>query len=204
MSPEELQAALLGEGEVALTERFLADVNVPYVFDGRQDAWDSFRNDLSNALQVEAGDIRIIGSGLFGFSLAPGNNFRSFRDQSDVDVAIVNTARFDYIWKELLSAAYPRPPVHCGGLMRERQKSVYTGWISPDQIGFDRNVIGPNTTRALNFKSTWFLSLKRAARHVTRRHEDVNARLYRTWGHIHMYQHHSFNALRRELMRQGG
>lgn len=173
----------------------------PYVFDPRPDTWVAFRTEVSEKLGVEQADIRIVGSGRFGFSLKPGNNLKAYSDKSDVDVVVINPEVFDLLWCGLLKAAYPRPPVtqQVGGWLKIRQNEVYTGWLSPLEVRLDRRIFGLRAQAVLDFNARWFNTFKSASRHVPRRHEDINVRLYRTWDHADMYHHHSIASLRKAL-----
>jgi hypothetical protein len=110
MTADEFKALLATRSDVDLLGPCLHDEDAPYLFEPQPAAWDGFRSIIEEALGVSARDIRIVGSARFGFSLKPGQNFRGFRDTSDVDVVIVNADLFDQLWISLLAAAYPRPP----------------------------------------------------------------------------------------------
>ena len=117
MTSAEFRDLIRGQTDVQLLGPCLHDDFVPYVFEPRPTAWDSFRDVLVSGLNVLRGDIRVVGSARFGFSLKPGRNLKSFGDTSDIDVIVVNADVFDELWLSLLKAAYPRPPLtdHIGG-----------------------------------------------------------------------------------------
>lgn len=146
-------------------------------------------------------DIRVVGSGRFGFSTQPGSNLRSFRDTSDIDVIIVNNGLFDQLWLALLNAAYPRPPItdRFGGWLRARRNEVYTGWLTPVEIHLDAKIVGTRAQPVLEFRTRWFNALKQASRYPPRRHENITGRLYRTWRHAELYHLYSLGELRKTL-----
>ncbi|MFY9555998.1 MAG: hypothetical protein WAV47_14910 [Blastocatellia bacterium] len=154
-------------------------------------------------LSVSREDIRVVGSGRFGFSMKPGHNLRRFRDTSDIDVVIVNPDLFDQLWLAVLAAAYPRPPItnrnRLGGWLATRRNELYTGWLTPLEIKLDIRIFGSKARPVLEFNTRWFNALKRASRYAPRRHEDLNGRLYRTWQHAELYHLHSLGELRRTL-----
>ena len=194
--------ALAGEKtDKELLRTCLQDDITPYVFELKPMAWNTFRDEIAPQLRVSNGDIRVVGSGRLGFSLKPYNNLARFTDKSDIDVVIVNPDAFDELWLSLLHAAYPRSPLtdKLGGWLRDRRNEVYTGWITPLNIQLDRKIVGEKATPVLDFRTRWFNVLKRASRHLPRRHEDVQARLYRTWRHAELYHLNSLAELRKSL-----
>lgn len=179
----------------------LHDDFVPFVFQPREDRWDAFRDELVSGLGVSRADIRVIGSGRFGFSLRPGRNLKIFADTSDINVLVVNASLFDQLWAALLEAAYPRPPIteHLGGWLSKRRNELYTGWLTPLNIKLDRKIVGVKAEPVLDFNFRWFSTLKEASRHPLRRHEDITSRLYRTWHHAELYHLSSLAELRKTL-----
>jgi hypothetical protein len=201
MTPDEFKQLMADTSDADLLGPALHDAVVPYVFETEAVKWEAFRGEVTTALAIGVDDLAIVGSGRMGFSLKPDNNLRAFRDTSDVDVVIVNPDLFDALWYNLLRAAYPRPPMSntVGGWLRRRQKEVYTGWLSPLKVRLDRQILGARVQPVLDFNVQWFTTFKEASRHVVRRHEDVQGRLYRTWTHVDLYHLASLAALRRSL-----
>ena len=179
----------------------LRDDITPYIFEPKPLAWNIFRREIASELRVSHKDITVVGSGRLGISLKPWGNLSRFTDKSDVDVVIVNSEAFDELWLSLLHAAYPRLPLtdKLGGWLKARKNEVYTGWITPLNIQLDRTIVGEKATPVLKFKIQWFNILKQASRHLPRRHEDVKARLYRTWRHAELYHLNSLAELRKSL-----
>lgn len=201
MTSDEFRDLLQTRNDAQLLEPCLHDDQAPYVFEPQAGAWDSFRDELVALLGISRGDVRVVGSGRFGFSIKPWNNFKSFGDKSDIDVVIVSANLFDELWLALLDAAYPRPPItdKLGGWLEKRRNELYTGWLSPLKIKLDYAIVGSKAKPVLEFNLRWFDALKRAARHPTRRHEDITGRLYRTWRHAELYHLNSLAELRKAL-----
>jgi len=201
MNTAEFRELVQQRTDVQLLEPCLHDEAAPYVFEPRPAAWDSFRDELVVGLGVARADIRVVGSGRLGFSMKPGHNLRSFGDTSDIDVVVVNADAFDRLWLALLSAVYPREPNirRVGGWIRKRTNEVYTGWLTPLDIKLNARIFGSKARPVLEFNSQWFNTLKKASQHPTRRHEDINGRLYRSWEHAELYHLYSLAALRRTL-----
>jgi hypothetical protein len=203
MSPDTFRELINEKTASELLDLCLHDEIAPYVFDPAPAAWDVFRDDLGAQLGVDRADVRVVGSGRLGFSMKPGQNLRLFRDTSDIDVVIVDADAFDELWLALLDAAYPRPPItnRIGGWLERRRNELYTGWLSPLDITIDPRIFGAKAQPVLDFTTRWFNAFKEASQHPPRRHEDLQARLYRTWRHAELYHVDSLAALRRSLMR---
>jgi hypothetical protein len=201
MTPDEFRQLLGRQTDAQLLGPCLHDDSPPYVFETQPATWDTFRDALVGSLGVARAEIRIVGSGRFGFSMKPGLNLREFRDTSDIDVVIVNSALFDELWVSMLDAAYPRAPIlpKWGGWIAKRRNELYTGWLTPLKIRLDVTIFGAKARPVLDFNLRWFNALKKASQHPPRRHEDITGRLYRTWRHAELYHLHSLGELRKDL-----
>lgn len=187
--------------DIDLLSLCLRDNDPPYVFAAKPQNWDIFRNELASSLGTSAADIRVVGSGRLGFSMKPSVHLRPFLDTSDIDVVVVDAGLFDYLWMELLQAAYPRPPTtsRLVGWLSKRRAELYTGWLTPLEITLDRSIFGVRADAVLQFRARWFNALKLAARLPSRRHSDIKGRLYRTWTFAELYHLNSLGELRKSL-----
>lgn len=200
MDSTDFQALLAAKTDTEMLGPCLRDNALPFVFDTKPAAWDNFKAFLSKALRVDEADIVVVGSGRHGFSTKPGRNFRKFTDQSDVDVVIVHAERFDELWFKLLSAIYPKNyEQQFGGWIAERRNEIYTGWVTPKEIRLDLSIFGEKARPAKEFAFQWFQALQKASQFPSRRHKEVNARLYRSWSHVDLYHIYSLSELRRSL-----
>lgn len=205
MTPAEFRDLLELQTDSELLDICLRNEDPPFVCQDRSVAWDRFRDEFVSRLGVSRAEIRVIGSGRLGFSMKPGKNLRRFRDTSDIDVVIVNAALFDELWLALLTTFYPRGAVLDklpNSWFGPRRNEVYTGWITPLEISFDLRIFGIIAKPLVEIRSRWFNATKLASRHPIRRHETVNARLYRTWPHAELYHLNSLSELRRTLFEE--
>jgi len=204
MTSNEFRDLLEHQNDQQLLDPCLREDQAPYVFEPMPDTWDQFRDVLVTNLRVSRADIRVVGSGRFGFSLKPGHKLRSFRDKSDIDVVIVNPDLFEELWIALLGAAYPRSPIteKFTGWLAERRNELYTGWLTPRDIKLDIRILGNRARAALNFKTQWFNAVKLASRYPPRRHADITSRLYHSWQHAELYHLHSLSELRKSLAKE--
>jgi hypothetical protein len=201
MTSEEFRNLLQQQSDLQLLDPCLRNDETPYVFEPQPASWSTFRDELASELNAAPQDIRVVGSGRFGFSMKPGHNLRSFRDTSDIDVVVVNEELFDRLWLALLDAAYPRGAINTkfGGWLNTRRNELYTGWLTPLEIRLDLKIFGSKAKPVLDFNVRWFNALKKASRHPVRRHEDITGRLYRTWRYAELYHLDSLATLRKTL-----
>jgi hypothetical protein len=202
MTPAEFIELANQRTDAELLGLCLHDDSTPYVFESEPAKWKEFREFLAPKLDVAPADIRVVGSGRFGFSMNPAKNFKHFGDTSDIDVVIVNADIFDSLWLSLLRAAYPRPPVtnRLGTWLETRRNELYTGWLTPREIRIDVKIYGQVAKPVVDFNFNWFTTMKVASQILPTRHEDITSRLYRTWNHAELYHLHSLGALRKSLI----
>jgi hypothetical protein len=201
MKPAEFRAMMAGASDADLLPPCLLSEDVPYICND-DDGWTGFRQELVNGVAgLSIGDIRIVGSARFGFSMKPRNRLRAFTEDSDIDVVVVNEAIFDHVWISLLVAAYPRLAANreIGNWNVPGREELFAGWLTPTAIRMDWTIIGARGAPLSQFKREWFNALKLAAGHSTKPHHDIQGRLYRTWRHAELYHLHSVAQLRRSL-----
>lgn len=201
MTIEDFRVLIGEKTDAEVVQVVLHSNDLPFVFSDSPQAWDSFRKEFVTGLSVSEGDIRIVGSGRFGFSMKPGLNLRAFRDTSDIDVIVVNSDLFDQLWLALLRAVYPRPPhtSMLSGWLGRRRNELYTGWLTPLDIKLDVKIYGSKVRPILDINAQWFGALKKASRYPLTRHEDIAGRLYRTWEHVELYHLQGMTELRKSL-----
>lgn len=174
MTAEEFRDLVRQRNDSELLDPCLRDDDIPYAFDPRPQAWNEFRDEVASRIGATRTDIRVVGSGRFGFSLKPGRNLRRFTDSSDIDVVVVNAALFDQLWLALLEAVYPRPPAaqRLNTWLQIRRSELYTGWLTPREIDLNVRVWGLKARPVRDFRSRWFNTLKEASSSPTRRHHE--------------------------------
>ena len=96
------------------------------------------RQVVSSKFRVHPNDVLVVGSGKLGFSIAPGKRYKTFGDQSDLDVVIVSRALFDTIWEDLYRYS------NTGGYWEKEQEFatyLFRGWIRPDKLPPDHRFV---------------------------------------------------------------
>jgi hypothetical protein len=178
MKKEELvKLASTGKAEVLIDQLFCG---TPHAFEARPAEYDKFKAQLSHSLNVAATHIIVVGSGRFGFSLAPHKFGRPFNDRSDLDVIIVDESLFDLAWLELIrydfkSLSFDRDITE--SLKEHRSNNIFWGYLEPYKL-----------KNALSFyKKVWFPAFAALGFFRPAAGRTVKARLYRTWEHARNY-----------------
>lgn len=88
-------------------------------------------DDIAQRFGTTKENIHVVGSAKLGFTIKPGDRFRSFGNSSDIDVVIINEALFQAIWTEAFHFA------NCGGYWQKQDEFkhyLFQGWIRPDKL----------------------------------------------------------------------
>lgn len=108
----------------------------PFVFRDNEDEFIELKNDIAKNFNVDSADIYMVGSAKFGFSLNPTKKYRDWTEDSDIDIAIIDSKLFDKYWHSL----------YCGSMdltdrtEEEDQKYhifleyFFRGWLRPDYL----------------------------------------------------------------------
>jgi hypothetical protein len=99
---EALLQALVQEPADEICSHWLLD-RIPVIFNNDTRAYAAWRRQLAHMIQVDASEIRILGSAACGISFNPDKNFTYFNDKSDIDVAVVSEYYFNLSWRTLRS-----------------------------------------------------------------------------------------------------
>jgi hypothetical protein len=186
MNEKELSASITkGKVEDILTELLSG---APVAFKEVPAEYAKFQNQIATALGCSAADVVVVGSGRFGFSLAPHKFGRPYHDRSDIDVVIVDANFFDTAWLELIRYDFKSLTFDADvsqSLREHRSNNVFWGYIEPYNLKTALSV----------YKKTWFplfaaLGFFRATAGRT-----VKARVYRTWEHAKSYHRYGIRLL---------
>jgi len=87
------------------------------------------RSEVAHYFKIHPTEVLVVGSAKLGFSISPKKLFLPFRDESDIDVAIVSSQLFDRVWQ----AAFDYKIT--GGYwenLSSFSEYLFRGWIRPD------------------------------------------------------------------------
>ena len=153
---------------------------IPYAFASMPSEYESFRAQLGFSLKVNPNDIVLVGSGRFGFSLAPYKFGRPFNEKSDLDVVIVDHTLFDTAWLELIrydfkSLSFDRDIAE--SLKEHRSNHVFWGYLELYKL----------KSSVSFYNKLWFPAFAALGFFRPAAGRNVKARVYRTWEHARNY-----------------
>ena len=73
----------------------------PFIFGGDDGLYSSLKSKLSLKYKVEITKVFMVGSAKLGFSIARKKLWKSFDDDSDIDMVIISEELFDNLWIKL-------------------------------------------------------------------------------------------------------
>lgn len=186
MNAKELSdLAKKGQVEEILAQLFSGE---PFAFNEKPAEYSKFREQIAAALKCESANVIVVGSGRFGFSLAPHKFGRPFHDRSDIDVIIVDPNFFDVAWMELIrydakSLTFDSDVQQ--SLREHRTNNVFWGYLEPY-----------NLKAALSmYKKIWFPMIASLGFFRAAAGRSVKARVYRTWEHAKNYHRYGIRQL---------
>lgn len=154
-----------------------------FVFGWREEPHAAFCRSMEQALEVGNGDIKLIGSGKLGFSLNPDHLLRRFRRDSDLDLVVVSSERFDAGLLELRELA---PELRLASederrRLRKSRENSFNGYLRPDQLPL-----------ASSLSRSWFPLLAGPYEFEPARSHPVKAWLFKSWRHVRICyaEHH--------------
>ena len=107
----------------------------PAVFRGNEEEYRRIKSKIAQLLDVNMCSVVFVGSSCTGFSLNPKKDFKTFDEDSDIDIAIISHHYFNLAWRWLRHQDY--------GLLKgdvkkafynHRNHYVFDGTIATDQI----------------------------------------------------------------------
>ncbi len=143
-----------------------------YILD--KDQYFALKLEVSEYFRLHPSQVILVGSGKLGFSIAPCKKYRSFSDESDLDVAIVSADLFQALWTEVFKYSED------GGFWEKSRgfkNYLFRGWLRPDLL-----------PPSLESYREWFEFF----RNLTASHRfgpyNISAGLYQSWHHLEIYQ----------------
>ena len=108
----------------------------PYIFKGDESKYFKLKSEISKKFNVHPNEVLMIGSGKLGFSIAPDKLWKPFDIDSDIDIAIVSEAAFNYYWNELKKTDIDlfRRDVKTDSKYQEFLLYLFKGWLRPDKF----------------------------------------------------------------------
>ena len=118
---------------------------IPYIYKNDEELYFDLKEEISNHFNIQQTQIFVVGSAKLGFSIAPTKRFKMFDDDSDIDIAIIDSDLFDQFWKDVYT-------ININLISRSEKDDnrykkfvdyLFKGWIRPDLL-------------PLKMRSDWF------------------------------------------------
>lgn len=190
MTPNEIKDTLKSKNPTSFVEDHLFDC-IPAVFMGNRAAYVSWKRDLAKNLEVDPACILVVGSAATGFSLNPSKNFKSFDENSDIDVAIISSHHFNAAWRYLRmeKTRWLRIDERTRIAWKEHMtRYVYWGTIATDRL------LG-----VLPFGEQWLQACTKAAEKDPTKNREINLRLYSDYDALRAYQLNGVRLMRNKI-----
>jgi hypothetical protein len=166
---------------------------IPVIFESAKEYAD-WKNSIIRACRLTV-DLHLVGSVVFGFSLAPAKFGRAFsregsedRPASDLDLAVVDTFLFTEVWDTILNHDRALALRAYGEQKEKMMQSIYYGFIT--DYDAPRDCLGYRKLLAIRSAS---------GVHATTSGLKVTLRLYRRSEDLYGYQIASLKKLKREV-----
>lgn len=191
MTRDEFIESLKTEQPESFLEKNLLRSN-PIAFGGNEDAYFSWRMELSGLIDVDPSCIILVGSSAVGFSLNPNKNYKKFDDTSDIDVAVISSQYFTIAWRYLrMNFSRTRNlDYKTSSAWKEHQSTyVYWGTIATDKL------LG-----VLPFGKKWMDAITKLASAGPTFNREINLRIYYDHDALRSYQLRGIKNLRTSLL----
>ncbi|MCM1229118.1 MAG: hypothetical protein NC489_03200 [Ruminococcus flavefaciens] len=110
MNVEEMKAAIESKSADEIYNEFFISGDVWLFKNLFEDNWflqyDEFKKYVAKKLDVHYNNIGIAGSAKLGFSLNPKKDYKSFDEDSDIDIIVVSQRLFYEFWEQYLNDSY--------------------------------------------------------------------------------------------------
>lgn len=154
---------------------------------GHQAKYDSFKQYMAKKLDIQPNNIAIVGSAKLGFSLSPTKAFRTFSENSDIDIVIVSESVFRQSWNAFLELN-KRAPL--------RSYKAISSEI------FRRFVTLKTPDTSVAFFDDWSKKVDPCKRDLQIFYDmpnDINYRIYDSWDSVQAYHELGLNQLKKGL-----
>jgi hypothetical protein len=166
-----------------------------FIFDWDGPRFVEFRTSMEQLLEVEPGQVGLIGSAKLGYSLNPEHLLRRFRPESDIDLVVVAPDLFDECVLELRQRS---SEIQLAGVderrrLRKTREHIPDGFLRPDQLPM-----------ACGLMKKWFPRLAGPFENEPAKSHSVKAWLFKSWelAKLCYTEHHSKIQSTVRLMRE--
>ncbi|MCR6639852.1 MAG: hypothetical protein NVV82_12955 [Sporocytophaga sp.] len=189
---EDLIQDILQKPVSTITSKWIIE-RVPLIFGDNLDDYISWKEKLSQLIQVDSKSIVIIGSSSVGYSLNPDKNFKEFDSDSDIDVAVISSHYFDASWHYLRNMGvkiHKLRPKEKNAVDDHRNRLIYWGTIATDKI-----------LQILPFGIEWTNAITEMKKTTPTIDRTINFRIYKDFEALRAYQNGCINKLKDTLLK---
>jgi hypothetical protein len=151
-------------------------------------SYHDFRVTVANAINTNPNNVAIVGSGKFGFSMAPTKALRPFSENSDIDVVIVSPELFDTVWSDIRVAIF-------NGY--SQLKSMHSNQIILRFVVLESE--HKYSSRYLRNTSIIISDLSKTLNLATRIQRPFKFRIYASWRDVELYHSEGVSKLKEAL-----
>ena len=194
MSEREISADIL-----ARIDRFKTDLSVlepglivqKHVLHGDcysldQDDYFGLKHEVGEKFKLHPSEVLVVGSGKLGFSIADHKRYWPFRDESDIDLALISPSLFDRVWWEAFNYWEERNPWPSEN---DFKNYLFRGWLRPDFF--------PPSTH-FQVAHDWFEFFRLLTSSGRFGPYKIAAGLYKSWDYLEAYQQRAVRACMQE------
>lgn len=166
--------------------------SIPFIFSD-VNQYIGWKNVLSEELELDNADIKVIGSAALGYSLNPEKKFKMFDESSDIDIALISPYYFDIAWR-FMRDIKPSLFYKLNGRARyeiscHRKKYIYWGTIATDKI-----------LVYLPFARKFNGAIEKLSFIEPTKNYDINFRIYKDFTSLRLYQRNNLEKLQSALI----
>ena len=164
----------------------------PWLWGASRADYVNWKSELADGLGVDPYGVVVVGSACTGLTLNPKKQlFRQFRDDSDVDVAIISTYHFELAWKTL------RDMGRAGSIPTKAQRAARKQ--HREYLVFDETIATDWILQHLPFGEEWRVALLESETKLPGGRHAVKARIYRDVSALRAYHVRNIIRLKSEL-----
>lgn len=143
------------------------------------------KHDVSMKFGVHSTQVILVGSAKLGFSIAPDKRYQHFRDESDLDVAVISQDLFDGLWSIAFDYWNVAGDWYRGTHFRDY---LFRGWVRPDYLPPD-----------IQLANEWFEYFRQLTASQKFGPFKISAGVYKSWRFLERYQQIAIAQCRQSL-----
>ncbi len=178
-----------------LVSKWILD-RIPYIFFDNNEQCIEWKEMLSRNINIDSKAIIIAGSACSGFSFNPFKDYRFFREESDIDIAVISNNYFQEAWHYMRNMSI-RHRYGISGMQRtaideHKNQLIYWGVIDTEKI-----------LEILPFGREWILALTDLSQQAPIDGREIKIRIYKDFESLRDYHIYNFRKLKEQLMEGG-